>query len=82
MYLSTALNQTTEPKETKMYRIPSDLSELELMLADSQAEGRLLRHRLDIVSEEALRLRQKLEQIYTVAYLALDNRELDNMDMN
>jgi|APGre2960657404_1045060.scaffolds.fasta_scaffold35912_2 hypothetical protein len=65
-----------------MYRIPSDLSELELMLADSQAEGRLLRHRLDIVSEEALRLRQKLEQIYTVAYLALDNRELDNMDMN
>jgi hypothetical protein len=65
-----------------MYRIPSDLSQLELMLADSQAEGRLLRNRLDIVSEEALRLRQKLEQIYTVAYLALDNRELDNMDMN
>lgn len=65
-----------------MYRIQSDLSELELMLADSQAEGRLLRHRLDVVSEEALRLRQKLEQIYTVAYLALDNRELDNMDMN
>ena len=65
-----------------MYRIPSDLSELELMLADSQAEGRLLRHRLDVVSEEALRLRHKLEQIYTVAYLALDNRELDNMDMN
>jgi hypothetical protein len=65
-----------------MYRIPSDLSQLELMLADSQAEGRLLRNRLDIVSEEALRLRQKLEQIYTVAYLALDNRELDNMDLN
>jgi hypothetical protein len=65
-----------------MYRIPSDLSELELMLADSQAEGRLLRNRLDIVSEEALRLRQKLEQIYTVAYLALDNRELNNTDLN
>ena len=65
-----------------MYRIPSDLSELELMLADSQAEGRLLRHRLDVVSEEALRLRHKLEQIYTVAYLALDNRELNNTDMN
>ena len=65
-----------------MYRIPSDLSELELMLADSQAEGRLIRHRIDFVSEEALRLRHKLEQIYTVAYLALDNRELNNTDMN
>lgn len=65
-----------------MYKAPCELTRMEMMLADSQAEARVLRHQLDIVSEEALRLRHKLEQIYTVSYLALENRDVDPMATN
>lgn len=65
-----------------MYRQPSEVARLEMLLADSQAEARVLRHQLDSAADEALRLRHKLEQIYTVSYLALENRDSLSAEFN